>query len=493
MQRFQDILSEYQDIYKNPDLFGFWECEFALRRLARETDLNAALLIKEVSELDFLMRSLYFAGRPHDFFIILINNLHIHPVLQWLQKAPGWLQKAFLSFLPWYISQQNDDAQKLQFLVSIYQDSYQDAYQAIANVLNLDLCSYLLSRTANPQLRTLLRNREEQLLKEKSEAVYGIRLEAVRNPIFATLYGDKFELLGDTFELMHLTDSRNFQDPYCAERFQLLLRAGEMLFDCGLLEDCLINLEDTYEAYQKNNRLVESLEDVKIYRQFFKILRRVIPCYALLYKPNSAWTRAIEIYNQFFSRLEADLPSLQYLNVYESIAAGQQLDAQHIGLEIIYKSIKIQDFRSGEPPLLCVEDIDSGFSQERLRQLQQLFREKLSILPHEAFTIMELLRLLQLRGYLELDNKLAKALLTAYMQLWKWVPSRLFINRSIIEQLSSKLDDSSRLDAERLLSSLDNYSDETMSNDLLTRPELFRKRSENIRREIFIGKFLGLL
>ncbi|MEN6326597.1 MAG: hypothetical protein ABFD18_10400 [Syntrophomonas sp.] len=493
MEDIREILSAYQDINEHSTLFEFWEGELLLRRQAQAIDINLEQSVTDPRELDFLLRSLYFAGRPEDFFNILINNLHTHPVLHWLQNAPSWLREAFLQFLPWYISHHSSQNRKLQFLVSIYQDSYQAAYQSIANVLNLELCSYLLSRTANPGLRTLLRKREELLLKAKSQTLYGIRPDPSKNPAYTTLYGDKVKLLGDTFELMQSTDSRNFSDPYSAKRFELLLRVGEMLFECGLIEDCLLNLGDTYKDYQQNNRLVESLEDEKIYRQFFRILRRVVPCYALIFKPNSAWTEALDIYRQCFARLEADLPSLQYLNIYDSITAGQQLDSQHIALEIFYKSEKIQDFRSSEPALLTLQDIDSGFEQERLRQLQQLFQEKLAILPHEALVIMELLRLLLLKGYLELDHKLAKALLSAYMDLWSWAPHRLFMNRAIVEHLAPRLDDSSRLEAERLLTSLENYDNQKLSSDLSNRPELFRKRSENMRREIFVGKFLGWL
>lgn len=493
MEDIRDVLNGYQDINEHSGLFEFWEGELLLRRQGRAAGINLEQPVSDAGQLDFLLRSLYFGGRPQDFFNILINNLHTQPVLNWLQNAPSSLREAFLQFLPWYVSNHSGETRKLQFLVSIYQDSYYAAYQSITNVLNLELCSYLLSRTANPGLRTLLRRREELLLREKSQALYGIRPDPGRNPLYATLYGDKVKLLGDAFELIQSTDSRNFSDPYSATRFELLLRVGEMLFECGLIEDALLNLGDTYEDYQQNNRLVESLEDAKIYRQFFRILRRVVPCYALIFKPNSAWTKAIDIYRQFFARLEADLPSLQYLNIYESIAAGQQLDSQRIALEIFYKSEKIQDFRSGEPPLLTADDIDPGFKQDRLGQLGMLFQEKLANLPHEAFVIMELLRLLQLKGYLEIDHELAKTLLNGYMELWKWAPTRLFMNRSIVEQLASRLDNASRMEAERLLTSIENYSDEKLGSDLANRPELFKKRSENMRREIFLGKFLGWL
>lgn len=493
MEDIRDILREYQILNEYPDLFEFWESELLLRRQARAIDISPEQSAADARELDFLLRSLYLAGRPEDFFNILINSLNTQPVLYWLQNAPGFLREAFLQYLPWYIGSHSNETRKLQFLVSIYQDSYQAAYQAIIHVLNLELCSYLLSRTANPELRIMLKKREELLLKEKNHARYGIRLDPGKNLIYATLYGDKVKLLGDTYELMQSTDSRNFSDPYSAKRFELLLQVGEMLFECGLIEDGLLNLIDTYEDYQQNNRLVESLEDEKIYRHFFRILRRLVPCYALLVKPNAASTEAVDIYRQFFARVEADLPSLQYLNIYESIAAGQQLDSQHILLEIFYKSEKIQDFRLSEPPLLAAEDIESGFKNERLSQLRQLFREKLATLPHEAFVIMELLRLLQFKGYLELGPKPAQAMLKAYMDLWKWAPHRLFMNRSIVEQLAPRLDDSSRLEAERLLTSLENYGNEKISSDLLNRPELFRKRSENMRREIFLGKFLGWL
>ncbi|MDD2621311.1 MAG: hypothetical protein PHC92_11670, partial [Syntrophomonadaceae bacterium] len=120
MEYFPDILAEYQDIDNNLDLFDFWEKEYLLRQQAREAEIDSALQIRDIGELDFLLRSLYFGRRLEDFWSVLINNLNMHPVLQWLQNSPGWLQEAFLSFLPWYISKYSIEAQKLQFLVSIY-------------------------------------------------------------------------------------------------------------------------------------------------------------------------------------------------------------------------------------------------------------------------------------------------------------------------------------------------------------------------------------
>lgn len=493
MEHLDEIITEYRAIAETPDLFSFWEGEFALRRRAGQAGLSRDLQIKEPGELDFLLRSLYFSGHPQEFWFILINNLHLLPVLQWLQNSPGWLREAFLNFLPWYISNNQRQIDKLQFLVNIYHSSYHQAYQAIVNVLSLELCTHLLSRTANPQLRILLRNREELLLAKKKVFSYGIKLESGIKPVYHTMYGDKAELIGKTLNLMQLADSRNFNDPYGAERTLLLLQAAEMLFHCGLPEDSLVNLRDIYEDYQENNRLVEVLEDEKIYQQFFRILRRVIPCYALLFKPNSAWTCALDIYSQFFPRLKADPPSLQYLNIYESIVTGEQNPASHIAVEILYKSTMIQEFRPAETPLLCIEDISPCFHEERLLLLQQSFQQKIMALPHEAFVTMEMLRLLHMRDYLVLSTQLARSLFTAYMQLWKWIPGRLFINRSVVEQLISSLDDSSRSEAERLLSSLENYDEEKMKTDLHNRPELFRKRSENFRRELFTGKFLGWL
>lgn len=493
MANIQEIMEEYAELFENSELFSLWEKELLLRRQARQCNLRYdERLTGQSEELDFLLRSLYFAGRKNEFFTLLINNLHNLSILQWLVNASSWLLADLLEFLPWHISNHKIEPRKLQFLVNLYQEQHNEAFVHIVNVLNLESCVFLQSRTANPALRKLFKTRQDSLLKERIEAFYGLDRENTKSPLYPTLYGDKATLLLKTLELFQAASSRNFPDPYGAERFELLLQAAESLFQCGMAEDSLVLLKEIYDDYQQKNRLVEFLQDEKIYKHFYKILRRVIPVYSLLLNPAEAGSCALSIYNGFFARVEADIYSLQYLYFYESIARASSADSANILLELLCKTGKITD-KHHNKTLLGAEDLNLGIKAHQALDWKNEFEQKFFSLPHEAFVMMELIRFLQLQSRLEMSAELAAALLEGYIKLWKWIPCRLFFPAEIGEQLAPLAGNNNRYEAQRLLDNLNNYKAEKFAADLSIRPELFRKKSENIRREIFTGKFTGVL
>ena len=175
-----------------------------------------------------------------------------------------------------------------------------------------------------------------------------------------------------------------------------MLESAELVFQCGWPEDSLAILLDVYEDYQQKNRLVKILDDENIYRQFYKVLRRVIPVYSILFGLPDCLNRAKNIYQQAFPRILPDNASMQYLAVYESVLAGLNAVLQHPQWEIIIKASPIQKQRPSEPPLLLANEADSGISPQRWIELQGLIEQKMASLPHEAFITLEYLRFLQL-------------------------------------------------------------------------------------------------
>ncbi|MEN6351070.1 MAG: hypothetical protein ABFD08_16955 [Syntrophomonas sp.] len=493
MADIQETLEKYKDLLNYPDLFSIWEEEISLRHQARQSDIKYNMNLKgETDELDFLFRSLYFTGDKNRFNLLLISNLQNFSVLQWLMKSPPWVRQDFFEFIPWYINNNRVAPQKLQFLVNIYNEQNHQAFLPVVNVLTLESCNYLLSRTANPALRELFRRRQQELLENSLQTRYGIKPDQGKNQLYPTLFGDKASLLFKTLEQLQSASSRNFSDPYGADRFHLLLQAAETLFQAGLVEDSLVLIRQIYDDYQQKNRLVESLEDKKIYKRFYKLLRRAVPVYVLLIKPLQAGSYALEIYNNHFPLVEADINSLNYLYLYESIIAATHGESEHFLLELLYKASRLTD-QSGNAPLLSAAELKTGVDANRLVKLQVLFEQRLSALPHEALVIMELIRFLQFRALLLPTSKLATALLSSYVTLWKWIPSPLFFRAEIFEQLSALADKSICSEARRLAGFLDGYQPEKFELELLNRPELFRKRSEYLRREFFTGKYMGVL
>jgi len=490
----QDILKQYTTALSSINLFDLWEQELSLRSKIRRINIVPDHVVLENSQqLDFLFRSLYFGGRKSELFRILFNNMHIMPVLNWLVISPKEFIKEFLEFLPWYIDNIHVEHKKLQFLVRIYQEEYHEQFSSIVNVLDIDSCRYLVARSANPELRDLFKKRERQLLEKKKKFYYGIIDESDSLPSYSTIYGNKIDILIEGIDLLQKSSAAKFNDPYGAEQIHTLLHFNELLFQCGMIEDCLAILLDSYEDYQQKSRLVEIIEDKLIYKQFNKLLRKIIPIYSLLTNPLQAYSSSLQIYNRYFIRFNPDPASLQYLDIYESIAAGLTGSSKHILYEILYKSYKIQEYRPREILLIKKEEIINGLDISRVEKLQNAFEQKLFSLPHEAFVTMELIRLLQSRGLIRFNNSLAKSLLDSYLQLWKWIPGKIFINQPLLQQLGPFSDDSSRYEVEKIIETIDYYSYEKLMSDLITRPDLFKKRDENIRREIFTGKFMGVL
>lgn len=488
----QDILGQYQHISENDDIFTFWEQELSMRTALRRRALTTAVMVDSTAQVDFLYRSLYYAGRKYDFFKILFSSLRFMPVLQWLVHAPAQVMDDFLSFLPWYILNSRVKPADLEFMARIYQEEHRPAFEAVINILDQDSCLHLTSRTANAELRRLLKARQATLQQMRMESYYGLE-GPPRNNSFPTLYGDKVELIRGALEQLQHSSADNFSDPYQADRFLLQIEAAEMVFKCGLAEDSLAFLLDIYSDYQQKNRLVEIMSDHKIYKGLHQLLRAVIPVYSLVYDPLQAYACARHLYEQYFPLISPEAAPLQYLKLWEVITAGFRTDAPDNLLELLYTAKKAEQFRPAELPLLTEEDIGRGLSPQRLEELLGNGEEKLSALPHEAFVVLELIRLLHYKKRTTLHGKTASRLLGAYLLLWQWLPCRTFMHSDLLDQIAPLVDNNSRYQAQRIIDFMHTMTSGRLKSELATRPQLFRQKGENIRRGILAGRLMGAL
>jgi len=103
----------------------------------------------------------------------------------------------------------------------------------------------------------------------------------------------------------------------------LLLDAYAAVFECGLADDSLILVIELYNHFQQKNRLVDILEDERIFQTFHRLLRRLIPVYALLHDPLHAAELSADIYRRDFPLVYEDPASALYLQAYETILSGQ--------------------------------------------------------------------------------------------------------------------------------------------------------------------------
>jgi len=486
----QDILEQYQHVLDSDNIFAFWEQELTLRSELRQRALTAEAVVDSSAQMDYLYRSLYFSQRKYDFFKILFTSLRFMPVLQWLVDAPADVIEEFLRFLPWYIINNRVKPAELEFIARVFQDEYGPAFKGIINILDDDCCAHLASRSANPDLRRLLKDRQSTLQQTRMESYYTLE-ESIRNYSFPTIYGDKVQLIRATVEKLQDCSADRFSDPYQADRFLLQLEAAGMAFKCGLVEDSLAFLLEIYNNYQQKNRLVEIISDHKIYKNLQQLLRTVIPGYSLVFEPLSAYSCAGQLYQKYFPLISPEIAPLGYLRLWEVITAAFPNTADNLP-ELLYTAKTISEYRPTEPPLLLEKDTD-GMSLERLEQLLDNGEEKLVALPHETFIIMELIRLLHYKDRVLLNGQTASRLLGTYMLLWQWIPCNLFMHTELFGQIAPLVDNNSRYEAQRIVDSIQNMSSDRIKNDLALRPQLFRKKSENIRRSILAGKLMGAL
>lgn len=478
------------DINNTNNLFLLWEQELMLRHdLRKGTRSVQEVKIETAADLDLLYRALYFSDYT-DFFTILINNLSNTAALNWLQNAPDWLVLRFWSFLPWYLQRHVVSTDNLQFLIRLYKSDLKPEYQRILKHLNLSQVQYLISRTANPALRELFKQQETILIDKRQQAYYGLA-DKSRLP-YPTIYGDKSVIIVQTLDLLSASEKVNFSDPYGSERFIQQLLVAEGLFQCGLIYENIAYLKKVYREYEQENRLVALLDEQRIVKNMSQQLRRLLPLHALLTRQVQPKQYVLLIYEQYFPRLLPDEASLLYLDLYLKLLDYLSRDNSVFPYDVQSVLQQLEQKHPGDKELFSIMADNISTDKEDLQPIILAIKNRLTSMPHEAFVLLEFLRILLIKGYLVQDIEIFNQVLTAYAQLWRWVPSFLFFNPAVTEQIGWA-NSSLRQHFEKISGLLDYYHGETLFYDLKNRPDLFRKKDETARREILFGKLTGVL
>ncbi|MGI6412716.1 MAG: hypothetical protein ACOXZ5_03510 [Syntrophomonadaceae bacterium] len=471
-----------------------WQEELNLRAKLRNHPNSPEIQFATEKDIWLNFRSLFFTAHKPVFFQKLFDNLHLMPAINWLAGAPGEIIHDFLEFLPWYIAKNHPQPEKLLFLINIYHRDLYQYYWRIVNVLDLAGCQFLLPRTGNPELKKLLKTRLDQLIKAKRERYFGVFEGPFNKPYNnPTIYGDRLAKLAEAIESLS-THSHFNDDPYSAERFNRLLQSSDLIFECGMIEDCLAVLIDTYQNYEQKNRIARILDDQQVFKQFHKLLRKVIPFYGLIAEPARAYSLADKLFKTYFPRISPDPGSLLYLKLFEGIAAGFNANSKNIFFELLIIIAQISQYRPSEAPLLddtvIAERLGSSFAAD----LIELGIERIPSMPHEGFIILELTRLLLFYNMAETGKAEASGLLEGYLKLFHWIPSRLFINHFMVKQLAPRVENPVRQEAERILKAIDYYRRPgQLERDLADRARLFTGEMGSFRKSIVIGKYLGVL
>lgn len=484
-----DIIDEFNQIGQKNDLFLFWEKELELRARLREEPI-ADVAVDNPEAYNFLLRTLYYTGNRNRFMQILYANMHNINAVNCLIDSDSEILYDFLSYLPFYILTAYPKPDELMFLITIYNHSLKEYFLKIVNVLNLETCDHLLPRTGNSELRKLIRDRKTMLDQHKSKMGYGLIRGKIKSEFFPTIYGDKLNLLMEAVEYIQDSSAANFPEPYSFERTNYLLATIEIIFSTGLVEDSLAILLDIYEDYLEKNRLVNMELEEQIYNRLAKLVRKIVPSYALLHNPARPYPIAANCYRQYFSLLIPDTASLHYLDIYQTILESLQGYNKYGIYEISEKTEILKLLRPQDDFIFTKDEVAGGLEETKLQKLNRAIQQRIISLPHEAFIIMEFLRLLIKQGT-KLDKQICNNILVNYLELWKWIPNKLFLNQSMVE-LAHKTDEVIQNHFFYLLNQTKECNLDNLWHDFNLKPDLYKGKNGLSRLQILIGNLMGV-
>lgn len=466
----------------NDDLFILWEQELNQRRQLRNSaeDAGSLLPINTEEDVEALWRAWYFCGQKGKLWSLLVENMHLSPVLTWLVANEARLND-FLAFLPDFLRQNKLDFRKLQHLVNLYTDKFNDHFVSIAATLDTNACSFLASRSANPQWRKII-NQRLHFIKEKRKAFFYDLDDQIINSALPSIQGDKISLLTTGIELLQTSMTENAER---GTRLNIILEAVDIFFKAGMIDDSLALLIEIYQEFS----IELSEADLN---KFSKLLRKIVSVYSLIHKREAANHFAVSIYHDYFPQLEPDNVTIKYLDLYVSLQFAGLSATNYALYQIAFAAEQINLSRPEEYVLLSNSDLNTGFTEERVKELTSLVEQKLVSLPHEAFITMQLLYFL-INKQLADASFLANFLLTKALMLFQWLPSSLFINNSLVESLAPLVNDEIRNEARRITTEIELYNKSDSSTGLIHKIKLSKNKDAARLRQIAAGKYLGVL
>lgn len=435
-------------------------------------------------ELEFLMRALYYGGRQEEFFAQLKQALNSAAVLQWWKSSPLWIKKGFLLYLMDSLDKAGMDKPTLQGLIHLWEPDLTGEYRQLLSRLNLSQCRHLLAKTANGELRSLIKSREEEILSAQENRHYGLLNQQDFNGASLTSKGEKAELIKAALLQLEKAHPHHFNDAQDPQRLRILLDAVERVYQCGLVLDAWYLLAKLYQEYQSQHSLAESLSNLRLNRLVGKTAIALV----ILKGELPLTEQAAQLCRQYFPSLEVDQHLFPMLRLYEAILSSSQAGSWLWEILSCYEPVQQLFPEDSLPDLRSLESQpDSG------KKLLECCRSLLAASPGEAFILMELVRILTAQSVILLSKQDREMLLLDYMALWKWVPCRRFINHEIVNQLAYGMPPAVRQEAERILNWSQPGTPEHLLTDLLERPELYRGGTEPVRNLALFGFLLGVL
>jgi hypothetical protein len=464
------------------DLFQLWRQELTDRQAIRDSQLNPAdVVLNRPEEVELLVRAWFFCGRSHDLYVALFHNLNKMPVIKWLIASPEDMLKGFLQFLPWYILVYRPRPAELHFLVSLYREELTPWYDAIANSIGPQGCQYLMSRTANRNLRQLLKTPRQS----RREELFGINPDRFTMGSMTGLYGDKNQCLLRALQMSAICQQDNADSPGSYHMLQAL-ETAEAIFEAGLVADSMAILLDAYRESERKGDFTFLTTDHRLYKRWSRILDKVAPAYAMLEHNSMAAAAYHVLYKRCFTLFPAQVHTSTSLDILDRLRSDRA-DAPAVMALLRLWLLQAGPERAGEQQFW----FDEGGRVE-FGLLRQFVDQRKQSQPQETFTLV--LAALCLNRSLSpgLNSDDCAWILALCQEFWTWVPSSLFFNDNIWGRLSRCLHHNARQAGDRFMARITELRDNGLQFELQHRPDLFRQRDRNWERNILAGAFLGV-
>lgn len=481
----RNVLQHWQDLPRD-DLFSFWRNEVQLKKdLRQNLSGYRDFKIQSKSQYVFLRQSLAYGEYKPAFMQILFFNMDSLAVQNELLQGHWQLCEEFLRCLPQIIAVEKSPPQSLQFLINLYRDECKDCYDDILSVLGYEECDYLLERTANHNLRKMLKSRCAQLHQQQSETHHGLLQSAAGN--YPTIFGDKIDLLKQTVGLLLFTPETNPENFFIY--LTKYLEAAEQLFMLGMLNECLVLLQIVYRQWAagRENFLPEDYNSMN--KSISRILSKSLSMYALL---NSSFPYQFSqnLYQQNFPELRPENNAQIYLQIYQNMHTNLESNMNYTLIEITHSFLQLDQ---GEDDLLAGYFINGAeLDENNLRQLLAKIDRDVTVMPHKALSTMEILRFLTYSHKIHMSKPLAGRLLQNYLALYQWIPAAPFLNRNILDQLGKSTDYDLQNEAEKRWLTARKYTRHSIQDLYLAHPDRFKDGNNIVLQQMLLGSFLGV-
>lgn len=480
----QSILQRWQELPRD-DLFAFWQDEFQLRKALRQHSSSwRGLKIQDRDQFVFLRQSLAYGEYKNVFMQIMLDNLDSQAVQRGLLQGPLHLAEEFLRFLPQAISSGGSSRQNLQFLISLYREDFNDCYRDILAVLEEPECKGLLDKTANQNLRKLLKDRCAQLRQDQAD-VHGGLLQPGSAGDYPTIYGEKADLLRQAAGSLTGMAAAPMENLFL--HITRLLETAEQLFMLGLLNECLALLHSALDQWRAGKDGLPVEDNHILAKSVSRILAKALPAFALV-SDSAPYHYAAALYHAHFPEILPDHNALVYLRLYQSLRDGDGDNVDYDAIALAQGFMRLEDKNNRLADYFIN---GTALDEAALQTLLAGIERDVTVMPHRALAVMEILRFLNRSGRLFLSKPAFNALLRHYLDLYQWLPAAPFFNRSIWEQLSPAADYGLQTVAEKVRATAVNFTRSSIRRLWTEQPEKFINEDSATLRQKLLGSFLG--